>query len=170
MSMNHLLEIIRSFDGVLELAPGVGSAFPQLAWGDHFFYYAPDGQVPQHEQPYATVVTKDYPDDAHSDLDHPGRWRLNIHVGVAAFTELTGEAPRAESVEPRDHAAADVVLPHPVYRAQGWVCMVLPDADPRGQAVTLLRQAHENARRRAERRGTAPQQRPPEGTAPTTQG
>ncbi|USQ81430.1 DUF6194 family protein [Ornithinimicrobium faecis] len=155
MSMNQLLEIIRSFDGILELAPGEGSEFPEVAWGDHFFYYAPDGQVPQREQPYATIVTKDYPDDTHSDLNRDGRWRLNIHVGAAAFTELTGEEPRTTPAEPTDHTATNVVLPHPVYRAQGWVCIVVPDTDPHGQAVSLLRQAHHYARRRAERRDTA---------------
>jgi hypothetical protein len=95
MSMERLLETIRAFDGVLELAPGEGSAFPEIAWGDHFFYYAPDGHVPAREQPYATIVTKNYPGDATCDLDHPDRWRLNIHVGTDAFIELTGENPRA---------------------------------------------------------------------------
>ena len=152
MSMDELLETVRAFDGVLELAPGEGSGFPEIAWGDHFFYYAPDGEVPTREQPYATVVTKDYPDDTLSDLDGPGRWRLNVHVGTAAFTELTGEDPRAEPA-PRDHAAADVVHPHPTYRAQGWVAIVTPDPAPDGLAVRLLRGAHADAVRRAARRG-----------------
>lgn len=93
MSMDELLEMIRFFDGVLELAPDQNSAFPAIAWGDHFIYYAPDGQVPKREQPFATIVTKNYPDDALSDLDAADRWRLNIHVGTDVFTELLGEAP-----------------------------------------------------------------------------
>jgi hypothetical protein len=154
MSLDQLLTTIRSFEGVLELAPAEGSGFPEIAWGDHFFYHAPDGQVPAHEQPYATVVTKNYPDDTLCDLDPPGRWRLNIHVGTAAFVELTGEEPRAEPT-PRDHAAADVVLPHPVYRAQGWVAVVNPGERTGALVVRLLRQAHEDAGRRSERRRTA---------------
>ncbi|WP_369201956.1 DUF6194 family protein [Streptomyces sp. PU-14G] len=149
--MNQLLETIRSFDGVLELAPGEGSAFPEIAWGDHFFYYAPDGQVPQREQPYATLVTKNYPGDTMCDLDRPDRRRLNIRVGREAFVELTGEDPRAE-FSPRDYTATDVVLPHPVYRAQGWVSITNPDSATGPLAARLLREAHENARRRAERR------------------
>lgn len=151
MSMDRLLETIRAFDGLLELAPGEGSAFPEIAWGDHFFYYAPDGQVPQREQPYATIVTKNYPDDASCDLDRPDRWRLNIHVGTDAFVELTGENPRAEAI-PRDYAATDVVLPHPVYRRQGWVSITNPGVSTHVLAARLLRQAHEDAKRRAERR------------------
>ncbi|GAA4238186.1 hypothetical protein GCM10022254_53080 [Actinomadura meridiana] len=145
--MDQLLETIRTFDGVLELAPTEGSAFPPIAWGDHFFYYAPDGQVPEREQPYATIVTKNYPDDALSDLDHPDRWRLNIHVGRSTLRELTGE----DSV---DFAAVDTVLPHPVYRAQGWVSIVNPGAATRTLAVRLLREAHDAAHQRAARRDT----------------
>ncbi|BCJ34399.1 hypothetical protein Athai_19020 [Actinocatenispora thailandica] len=151
MSMDRLLETIRGFDGVLELAPAEGSAFPELAWGDHFFYYAPDGRVPRREQPYATIVTKNYPDDDRCDLDRPDRWRLNIHVGTAAFVELIGENPRTTAT-PRDHTATDVVIPHPVYRAQGWVSIVNPAARTTELATRLLRQAHDRARHRAERR------------------
>lgn len=154
MSMDELLETIRAFDGVLELAPDEGSAFPAIAWGDHFFYYAPDGQVPTREQPYATIVTKNYPDDALSSLDDPDRWRLNIHVGTDVFIELVGEDPRSEPGT-WDYAATDRVLPHPVYRRQGWVSIVNPGAGTHRLAVRLLRQAHEAARRRAARRSTS---------------
>lgn len=157
--MNLILQTLRSFDGVLEIAPGPGSKLPELAWGDHFFYFAPDGQVPQREQPYATIVTKDYPGDTLSDLDHPHRWRLNIHVGAAMFTELTGERPWDEPAA-WNYAAAGTVLPHPVYRTQGWVCIVNVSDGIRDVAVDLLQQAHAAARRRTERRATAPGVRP----------
>lgn len=151
MSMEQLLAIVRAFDGVLERAPVEGSAFPEIAWGDHFFYYAPDGHVPQREQPYATIVTKNYPGDTVCDLDHPGRWRLNIHVGTDLFVKLTGEQP-GDDAAPRDYTATDVVLPHPMYRAQGWISIISPGSGTHGLAARLLRQAHEDARRRAERR------------------
>jgi hypothetical protein len=153
--MDDILGTIRAFDGVLELAPAEGSGFPEIAWGDHFFYFAPDGRIPEREQPYATIVTKNYPDDTLCDLDHPDRWRLNIHIGTDAFLELTGEHPRAEPA-PRDYTRTGTVLPHPLYRAQGWVAIVNPDAGSRELAVRLLRQAHEDARRRAERRRAQP--------------
>jgi hypothetical protein len=156
MSMNQLLETIRAFDGVLELAPVEGSQFPELAWGDHFFYYAPDGQVPQREQPYATIVTKNYPDDAACDLDRPGRWRLNIQVGKSALTELIGETPRSTSAADVDFTAVDTVLPHPVYRAQGWISIINPDVRTHALAVRLLGKAHDAARQRAERRRSTP--------------
>jgi hypothetical protein len=150
MSMNELLRIVRAFDGVLEVAPREGSTFPEISWGDHFFYYAPDGQLPQREQPFATVVTKNYPGDTSCDLDHPGRWRVNIHAGRSTFVELTGEDPRSEGL-PRDYTVRDTVLPHPVYRAQGWISVTDPGDGTHAVVVRLLREAYENAKRRAER-------------------
>ena len=152
MDLDHLLATVRGLEGVLDLAPTEGSDFPEIAWGDHFFYYSPDGQVPTREQPFATVVTKNYPDDTMSDLDPAGRWQLNIHVGREAFVDLTGEDPRAEPTT-RDFSATDTVLPHPVYRAQAWVSIVNPGAATGDLAIRLLRQAHSDARRRADRRG-----------------
>lgn len=151
MSMEHILEAVRSFDGVLELAPVEGGEFPEIAWNDHFFYYAPDGEVPQREQPYATVVTKNYPGDDRCDLDAPGRRRLNVHVGRERFIELTGEDPRSAPA-PRDLTAVDVVFGHPAYRALGWVSIINPGPATHELAIDLLRQAHDDARSRAERR------------------
>ncbi|WP_305091403.1 DUF6194 family protein [Prescottella sp. R16] len=142
MSMEQILATVRGLDGVLELAPTVGSTFPEISWGDHFFYFAPDGVVPRH-QPYATIVSKDYPGDDLSDLDRSGRRRLNIHVGRAAVDEL------ASTDGVVDFAATDVVLPHPVYARQGWVSIVEPGPRTSGLAVDLLHGAHESARRRA---------------------
>ena len=149
MSQQRILETVRSFDGVLELAPAEGSEFPPIAWGDHFFYWSPSGEVPTNVQPYATIVTKDYPDDSKSDLDGDGRWRLNIHVGSAEFERLLGEPP--SDFADRDFSAADVVLPHPVYGSLGWISVVNPD-DTTPVVLDLLRAAHDDAKRRAQRR------------------
>ncbi|WP_372454201.1 DUF6194 family protein [Streptomyces tardus] len=153
MSMDRILESVRTFPGVLELAPVAGDGYPEIALGDHFFYWAPDGRVPQREQSYATVVTKNLPGDTTNDLDLADRRRLNIHVGAELFTELTGESPRTDAA-PAHFTATDVVFAHPVYRAQGWVSIVNPGARTYESALTLLRTAHDAARRRAERRGT----------------
>ncbi len=151
MSLAGILETLRDLDGVLELAPAAGSEFPEIAWGDHFFYYAPGGQIPERVQPFATIVTKDYPGDTLSELDPPGRWRLNIHVGRARFTELTGEGPRRATAD-RTFAAPDVILPHPVYQALGWIAVVNPGDQTTPVVVALLREAHQDARRRSLRR------------------
>lgn len=149
--MEQITATVRGFDGALVLVPEPGGDFPELAWGDAFFFYAPDGRPPKNTQPYGTIVTKDYPDDTASDLDPPGRWRVNIHVGRAAFRELTEEEPRALS-RPRDYAAADRLLPHPVYGALGWVSVVNPGARTTDTVLRLLRDAHDAARERSARR------------------
>lgn len=153
MSMEQILDAVRSLDGVLVLAPEEGSEFPEIAWGDFFFYYAPDGQVPRNVQPYATIVTKDYPDDAQSELDPAGRWRVNIHVGRARFQELTGVSPR--SFASRGFAAADVLIPHPVYGALGWVSVVNPGEETLSTVLELLCDAHAQERNRTTRRSQA---------------
>jgi hypothetical protein len=158
-SMEQVLTTIRSFPGVLELAPTPGSEFPEIAWGDHFFYDAPDGQVPRTEQPFATIVTKDYPDDTTSRLGPPDRWRLNIHVGKGRFVELLGEEPAAPTGADVDLAATDTVLPHPVHRSQGWVAIVCPGPTTLAPALLLLREAYEAARRRRARRRATPPSR-----------
>ncbi|MYR41942.1 DUF6194 family protein [Streptomyces sp. SID5910] len=149
--MEQIIATVRSFDGSLVLAPERGGDFPEITWGDTFFYYSPDGQVPRNVQPYATIITKDYPDDAACDLDPPGRWRVNIHVDRATFQELTGETPRGPG-RPRDFAAADTVLPHPVYGGLGWVCVVTPGERTTDTVLRLLRGAHDAARARFARR------------------
>jgi hypothetical protein len=152
--MEQILSAVRALDGVLVLAPHAGSEFPEVAWGDSFFYYAPDGRVPQHVQPYGTIVTKDYPDDTASRLDEDGRWRVNIHVDRATFLGLTGEEPRRLTRD-RDFAAADLINPHPVYGALGWVAIVNPGERTMDTAIELLRDAHEAACLRFERRRDA---------------
>ncbi|MFD4555217.1 DUF6194 family protein [Streptomyces sp. NPDC058469] len=150
--MEQIIATVRDFTGALVVVPEPGGAFPELAWGDAFFYYAPDGRLPQSVQPYGTVVTKNYPDDTASDLDPPGRWRVNIHVGRTAFHELTGEQQPHSLDRTRDFTAADSVLPHPVYGALGWICVVNPGEKTRELVVELLRGAHDDARARFARR------------------
>lgn len=148
MSMEQILSEVRRFEGVLELAPQPGSDHPPISWGDHFFYFAPDGRVPTNRQPYATIVTKDYPDDRASRLGG-GRWRLNIHVGAGAVAELVGAEPAGGYYA----AADDVFVPHPLYGAYGWVCVVNPGTATLDRAVEALRRAHLDDRCRVERRG-----------------
>jgi hypothetical protein len=149
LSIDQIIDTVRDLDGSLVVAPAAGDAdFPELAWGDAFFYYAPDGVMPRTVQPYGTIVTKNYPDDTASDLDAPGRWRVNIHVDRATFRELTGDE-EASAVDP---AMPDVVLPHPVYGSAGWIAVVNPGPATADTVLRLLREAHDAARTRYARR------------------
>lgn len=152
MNMAQILSEIRTFDGLLELAPLPGSEHPEVSWGDHFFYYAPDGQVPRNRQPYATIVTKNYLDDEESRLDEHGRWRLNIHAGTNIFTDLLGYQPDEIDEAAVDYSTTDTFLPHPLYGAYGWVCIVDPGDATAERALEALHIAHQNDQRRVERR------------------
>ncbi|SFS16143.1 hypothetical protein SAMN04487846_3251 [Microbacterium sp. cf046] len=156
MSLDQILSELRNFDGVLELAPEAGSDHPEISWGDHFFYYAPDGRVPSNRQPYATIVTKNYPDDAQSLLDDAERWRLNIHVGSEQFADLVGYRPESISERDIDFSQTDSFLPHPSYGAYGWVCVVNPGPSTTARALQALHRAHLADQRRVERRGNRP--------------
>ena len=148
--MQEIIAEVRSFDGVLVIAPEAGSDFPELSWGDAYFYHAPDGRMPERTQPYGTIITKDYPDDTSSALDAPGRFRVNIHVGreraesIIAAASLTGDG--------NDPTAVDVFRPHPLYGHAGWVCVIDPAEATECAVLALLREAHEAARARTGRR------------------
>ncbi|WP_280204479.1 DUF6194 family protein [Nocardia farcinica] len=152
MSIDEIAEFLESLGGVLTLRPGPGDGSPELAWGDLFFYYAPDGRVPTRTQPFATVVTKNYPDDESSRLDRPGVFRLNFAAGREAFVATLGRTPRENAAPEEDPGAVDTVIAHPVYGGAGWLAVVAPG--PRTDEVcrTLLRTAHERARAAYERR------------------
>src|SRR5436309_11376368 len=84
---------------------------PEIAWGDTFFIYDPERNLEGSGRfPFATIVTKDYPDfDTASDLDREGIWRLNIALDQAEFDGLFPARSQ------HDFTALDVLIPHPVY-------------------------------------------------------
>ena len=146
--MREIVDAVSDFDGVLVVIPGEASGSPEVAWGDAFFYHAPDGVMPERTQPYGTIVTKNYPDDESSRLNEPGRFRVNIHVGRARASQIVDEGASPADV--------DVFVVHPLYGAAGWVSVVNPAAATAQQTIALLRDAHEAARARASRRSGTP--------------
>ncbi len=148
MTIDEIIDYLTALDGVLTLRPGPGDGSPELSWGDSFFYYAPDSAVPARTQPFATIVTKNYPGDELSQLDRPGSFRLNISAGPEAFRTWTGHTPRdANSVED-DPSARDTVIAHPVYGTAGWLAVVDPGPRTAEAVHELLRTAHGRARSR----------------------
>lgn len=140
MTIDEISVYVESLGGVLTIRPAPGDGTPEVAWGDVFFYYAPDGVIPN-GQPFATVVTKDYPDEPSSALGR-GDFRVNIDAG------------RRDQAQTEDATARDRVMPHPAYGQLGWVCMVQPGPNATAEVWSLLAEAHKAARRRWERRHT----------------
>jgi Family of unknown function (DUF6194) len=150
--MDEIISFVGKLDGVLALRPEPGDGTPEIAWGDTFFYYSPTGVVPEATQPFATIVTKDYPDDDKSELDRPEAFRVNVAAGKEAFVRWTGRAPRDPAENTDDPSASDVVITHPVYGSLGWLAIKNPGERTDETLRELLNTAYQLARSRYERR------------------
>ena len=156
MTMDEIISFVDSLDGVLSQQAHSGDGSPEIAWGDTFFYYAPDGVIPQATQPFATIVTKNYPGDETSRLDRPEVFRVNMAAGRDEFIAHTGRAPR-DTDTPTDRNAPspdalDVVMAHPVYGSLGWLAVNSPGPASVAEVRRLLKQPHQLARSRYLRR------------------
>ncbi|PZG20241.1 DUF6194 family protein [Nonomuraea aridisoli] len=154
MDVDEIIKFLDGLGGVLVLRPGPGDGSPETSWGDVFVYYAPDGVVPK-TQPFATIVTKDYPGDEGSRLNRPDAFRLNLFAGKDAFVSWTGHEPRDPGPDDADPSVADTVIAHPVYGELGWLAVVNPGPRTEAAVRDLLRTAHRLARGRYERRAAA---------------
>ena len=111
------------------------------AW---FFSLDPEKHWPN----YATLVTTDEHDEA-SNLSREGAFRLNMGVDRETFERVAAEAGQNP-----DHTAFDRVLPHPVYTAQRWICIVNPSGTTfRDVVVPLLTLAHDRLADQRSRHG-----------------
>jgi hypothetical protein len=145
MTMEEITELVRSWEGVLVVTPVPGDGSPDVAWGDTFFYYAPDGKMPTRTQPFATIVTKNYPEDFESGLDRAGVFRVNIHPSRATFAAWV-------ALGRDDLSAIDEIIRHPVYGSVGWLAVLNPGARTAQTAKELLHEAYELDRTRYYRR------------------
>ncbi|MCW2805128.1 MAG: hypothetical protein JWN06_3345 [Propionibacteriaceae bacterium] len=154
--MEEIVSFVGGLDGVLTQRARSGDGSPEIAWGDTFFYYAPDGVLPQATQPFATIVTKNYPGDDSSRLDRPGVFRVNIAAGKEEFIAHTGRTPRDSDVDVDAGAPApdalDAVIPHPGYGSLGWLAVNNPGPATGVEVRRLLQQAYRLARARYLRR------------------
>jgi hypothetical protein len=155
MTIDEIISFVDGLDGVLTLRPGPGDGAPEIAWGDTFFYYTPNGVVPQRTQPFATIVTKDYPGDDTSELDPPEAFRVNVAAGKQAFVHWTGRSPQAPAANTDDLSASDVVIAHPVYGSLGWLAVKNPGERTDQTLRELLHTAYQLARSRYERRASS---------------
>src|SRR4051812_10463197 len=86
--------IAKTFDAVKVVVASQENGAPEVAWGDTFFFYDPNGDSDPHRRlPIATIVTKDYGDfDCASKLNWPGVFRLNIAISNETYNSLFGDA------------------------------------------------------------------------------
>ena len=141
--------IATTFAGVDVVVASEENGAPEIAWGDSFFIYDPDRNLPETRRfPFATIVTKDYGDfDNASQLNRPGVFRLNIGVSKETFATLFGIEGE------HDFTKLDRLMPHPVYGRNHWVCVLNPSDSTVDAISPLLKEAHEIAVQRAARSG-----------------
>lgn len=122
------------------------------AFGYTFFFVGEERVMP-----FATLAVSDSEHDSFSNLDRGGLYRLNLGVEKATFRDRFGPPPAlgpAGVIEPaRDWTQTDVLLPHPQYAPQSWVCIVSPSpATFEATVGPLLGEAHALAARRQARK------------------
>ena len=153
MTQDDVTEFVTTqLEGTVVVVASEDNGDPELAWGDTFFFYDPDGiTVPERRLPYATIVTNDYPGfDEASNLQRPGVFRVNAWVSPRTFDLQTA----ADDTSAVDYSALDKVIPHPVYGSQSWVSVLSPGPDTEGTVKELLAEAHDRARTRYEKQRT----------------
>ena len=116
--------------------------------GDHFVFYDSRRDIPHDRRmPFVTLVHGDSY-DAVSNLSRAGVYRVNIGVTKATYRALFGPLPPFRkdggTVDTgHDFAVLDQLLPHPVYAAMNWVCILSPSEESVEQTVKpLLHEAY----------------------------
>lgn len=118
--------------------------------GKSFFWFVAGDE--KKLMPFMTLVmTNEH--DAASDLDRTGVYRLNISLAPEAYRELFGPAPKPRAdwgvlETGHDYTALNQLMPHPIYAALSWACVLNPTPDTLGQLRPLLLAAYARAQRR----------------------
>lgn len=129
-------------DYITHTFPGVETS---ANFGYTFFFYESD-----HMLPFATMAAADNEYDRVSNLDRPGVFRLNIGVSRQTFQSLFGTAK--VDVSQYDFTALDVIMPHPDYAPQHFICVLSPGQATFAQVRDLLAEAYAIAEQRNSRR------------------
>lgn len=114
-------------------------------FGYTFFFYRSD-----HMLPFATIASPDNEYESISNLNRPGVFRLNIGVSRETFQSLFGTAK--VDVSGYDFTALDVIMPHPDYSPQSFICVLSPSEETFERIRPLLAEAYDIAARRFNRR------------------
>ncbi len=111
------------------------------SFGYTLFFYRSDRKLP-----FATLVSSDYDYDRVSNLDRPGVFRLNIGISKQTFQSLFGTSQ--VDVNSYDFTALDVIMPHPHYAQQHFICVLSPGEATFESVRPLLAEAYDIAVRR----------------------
>jgi hypothetical protein len=129
-------------DYITKTFPGVETT---TNFGYTFFFYGSD-----HTLPFATIASSDNDNDRISNLDRPGVFRLNTGVSKQTFQSLFGTAK--VDISGYDFTILDVIMPHPHYAQQNFICVLSPSEATFERLRGMLAEAYDIAVRRHNRR------------------
>jgi hypothetical protein len=125
-------------DYITKALPGVETT---TAFGYTFFFYRSERKLP-----FATLISSDQDYDRISNLDRQGVFRLNIGISKQTFQSLFGTAK--VDTDSYDFTFLDVIMPHPEYAQQHFICVLSPSEATFERVRLLLAEAHAIAVRR----------------------
>ena len=125
-------------DYITTTFPGIETT---IAFGYTFFFYRSERKLP-----FATLSSSDQEYDRISNLDRPGVFRLNIGISKQTFQSLFGTAK--VDVNSYDFTALDMIMPHPEYAKQHFICVLSPGEATFEKIRPLLAEAYDIAVRR----------------------
>ena len=102
----------------------------------------------EHLVPFVSIASSDNEYDSVSDLNREGIYRINIGVGRETFDSLVGNM----KLEDIDYSALDVLIPHPEYAKQHFVCILNPSGENEELTKKLITEAHDLVANRLERK------------------
>jgi hypothetical protein len=127
----------------------ITKTFPDVetteAFGYSFYFYQSERKLP-----FATLASSDNEYEHISNLDRPGVFRLNIGISRESFQSLFGTDK--VDVSRYDYTALDVIMPHPEYAPQNFICVLSPGEATFERVRPLLAEAYGIAVRRFNRR------------------
>ena len=125
-------------DYITKTFPGVETT---TAFGYTLFFYRSDRKLP-----FATLISSNQDYDRISTLDRPEVFRLNIGISKQTFQSLFGTDK--VDVNSYDFTALDVIMPHPEYAQQHFICVLSPSEATFERVRSLLAEAFDMAVRR----------------------
>ena len=116
--------------------------------GYTFFFYRDD-----HMHAFATIASTGNEYEKISRLDRPGVYRLNIGLSRETFQAMFGKGKI--DLSPYDLTALDVIMPHPEYSSQHFICVLSPSEATFERIRSMLAEAYEVAMKRYSKRKTS---------------
>lgn len=113
--------------------------------GYTFFFYRDD-----HMHAFATIASNGNEYEQISKLDRPGVYRLNIGVSRETFWSLFGKGKI--DVGAYDFTTLDIIMPHPDYSSQHFLCVISPSEATFERIRPMLADAYDIAMKRYNKR------------------